>query len=100
MANAAAQIHIVSMAHSVEAEARKALNRLRRAVEKAEHELEAVGGALRPAEGSDFPADDFAAIQGKLADIQSFIDEQAQRLEEKILQHGGLEPGRLRRSSE
>jgi hypothetical protein len=85
-------------AHSVEAEARKALTRLRRAVEKAEHELEAVEGALRHAEGSDFPADDFATIQSKLADIQAFIDDQAERLEEKILQHGGLEPGRVRRS--
>ena len=60
------------MSGSVESEARKALNRLRRAVEKVEHEL---------------------------ADIQSFIEEQAERLEEKILHAGGLEPGRIRRSS-
>ena len=85
---------------SAEGEARKALNRLRRAIEKAEHELEAVEGALRNAEGKDFPADDFAAMQGKLSEVQSFIDDQAERLEEKILLSGGLEPGRIRRSSE
>ncbi len=83
---------------SVESEARKALNRLRRAVEKAEHELAAVEGTLRHAEGSDFPAAEFLSMQSKLADIQAFIDEQAERLEEKILQSGGLEPGRVRRS--
>ena len=87
------------MSGSVESEARKALNRLRRAVEKVEHELAAVEGALRPAEGNDFPAEAFAGVQGKLADIGSFIDEQAERLEEKILHAGGLEPGRIRRSS-
>jgi hypothetical protein len=85
---------------SAEGEARKALNRLRRAIEKAEHELEAVEGALRTAEGKDFPADDFAAMQTKLSEVQTFIDEQAERLEEKILLSGGLEPGRIRRSTE
>jgi len=85
---------------SAEGEARKALNRLRRAIEKAEHELEAVEGALRNAEGKDFPADDFTAMQTKLSEVQAFIEEQAERLEEKVLLSGGLEPGRIRRSSE
>jgi hypothetical protein len=87
------------MHNSVESEARKALMRLRRAVEKAERELAAVEGALRPAEGPDFPAEEFAAVQRRMAEICSFIDEQAERLEEKILHSGGLEPGRIRRSS-
>jgi hypothetical protein len=87
------------MKGSAEGEARKALNRLRRAIEKVEGELHALEGTLRHAEGSDFPADEFAAMQGKLTEIQSFIDEQAQRLEDKILHSGGLEPGRIRRSS-
>ncbi len=85
--------------NSVEGEARKALTRLRRALEKVEHELHAVEGALRHAEGSDFPADDFAEVQAKIVDVQGFINEQAERLEEKILHAGGLEPGRIRRSS-
>ncbi|MGH7467199.1 MAG: hypothetical protein ACRENP_04360 [Longimicrobiales bacterium] len=87
------------MRGSVEGEARKAIVRLRRAVEKVEHELDSVEGALRSVEGSDFPADGFADMQSKVADIAAFIGEQAERLEEKMLHAGGLEPGRIRRSS-
>lgn len=78
-------------------EARRALNRLRRAVEKAEQELGAVVGALRHAEGADFPAAEFAAAESQLQLVQQFIDEQEQRLQEKILHAGGIEPGRVRR---
>ena len=86
------------MKGSAESEARKALNRLRRALEKTSHELEAVRGALEHAEGTDFPHQDFDAAQQHLAGIESFIDEQAERIEEKILSAGGLEPGRVRRA--
>ena len=79
-------------------EARRALQRLRRAVEKTEAELAAVRGALRHAEGDDFPASDFDAAAGHAAVLATFCDEQAERLEDKILHAGGLEPGRLRRS--
>jgi hypothetical protein len=82
---------------SVESEARKALNRLRRALEKTRHELEAVAGALRSAEGSDFPQAEFDQAVGNLAAVETFVDEQAERIEEKILSSGGLEPGRIRR---
>jgi hypothetical protein len=84
---------------SVEGEARKGLNRLRRAVEKVEHELKLVADTLRHVEGADFPADDFATVQSRLADIQIFITDQDERLEDKMLHAGGLEPGRVRRSS-
>ena len=73
------------------------MNRLRRALEKAEQELAAVAGALRHAEGADFPADAFADAEAHLASVQQFIDEQSERLEEKILHAGGIEPGRIRR---
>lgn len=86
------------MSPSVESEARKALNRLRRAVEKARRELDGVRGALAHAEGADFPAEEFAAAGERLAALETFVDEQAERLEEKILHAGGLEPGRVRRS--
>jgi len=85
------------MKGSAESEARKALNRLRRAVEKTQHELDAVRGALESAEGSDFPHQEFDAASNHLAAIESFIDEQAERIEEKMLASGGLEPGRIRR---
>jgi len=86
------------MADSVEKEARRALVRLRRSVEKAMTELGATEGALRHAEGRDFPADAFAAAATNLDAVAAFIDEQAERLEEKILHSGGLEPGRVRRT--
>lgn len=85
------------MTHSIESEARKALTRLRRALEKTRHELEAVAGALQHAEGSDFPHADFDQAVGHLGAVESFVDEQAERIEEKILSSGGLEPGRVRR---
>ena len=86
------------MKGSAESEARKALNRLRRALEKTQHELEAVRGALQHAEGSDFPHNEFDDVQNHVAAIESFINEQAERIEEKMLATGGLEPGRIRRA--
>ena len=85
------------MKGSAESEARKALNRLRRALEKTSQELDAVRGALEHAEGSDFPHADFDGVQQHLDAIDAFIEEQAERIEEKILSGGGLEPGRIRR---
>jgi hypothetical protein len=86
------------MAGSAESEARKALNRLRRALEKTMHELEAVRGALQHAEGSDFPESQFEAARTHLSAVDTFVDEQAERIEEKMLSAGGLEPGRIRRT--
>ena len=80
-----------------QSEARKALNRLRRAAEKAERELEALAGALRHVEGSDFPADTYAEVADILGRILDFTDEEGARLQEKVLHAGGLEPGRVRR---
>ena len=84
---------------SAESEARKALNRLRRASEKSLRELEALDGALRRAEGDDFPAEAYDAVADHLDAVQLFCDEEAARLQAKILHAGGLEPGRVRRSS-
>jgi hypothetical protein len=85
------------MNRSVESEARKALMRLRRALEKTQHELEAVAAALRDAEGEDFPHADFDAAIANIHAVETFVDEQAERIEEKMLSSGGLEPGRIRR---
>lgn len=86
------------MEAGAEGEARKALARLRRALEKAERELDALAGALRHAEADDFPADAFAGARAQLQLVDGFAQEQAQRLAEKILLAGGLEPGRVRRT--
>jgi hypothetical protein len=82
---------------SAEAHARRALNRLRRAVEKAERELDALEGALRHAEGGDFPANAYAEQAEGLRRLLTFTDEEGDRLREKVLHAGGLEPGRVRR---
>ncbi len=87
------------MVDSAEKEARKALARLRRAVEKSQKELEGLVGAIRMAEGKDFPAEDYAEVEDRLQTVSDFLEEEGQRLEAKILQAGGLEPGRTRRSS-
>jgi hypothetical protein len=78
-------------------EARRALNRLRRALEKADGELAAVAGALRHAEAGDFPAPDFDEAAQRLQAVIDFVDAQEERLQEKMLHAGGIEPGRVRR---
>lgn len=85
---------------SAESEARKALQRLRRALEKSARELEALDGALRRAEGTDFPEEEYAKVAGRIDALCEFCDAEARRLQEKILHAGGLEAGRIRRSSE
>jgi predicted transcriptional regulator len=85
------------MSRPAESEARKALTRLRRALEKTQHELAAVAGALRHAEAEDFPNADFDRAVSNLDAIANFVEEQAERIEAKILSSGGLEPGRIRR---
>ena len=56
-----------------------------------------MSGALRHAEGSDFPADAYDAAERRLQELTSFVDDEGARLREKILHTGGLEPGRVRR---
>jgi hypothetical protein len=82
-----------------EAEARKALNRLLRAVEKSRREMEALAGAIRHAEGDDFPSDLYDEVAANLDRVTDFVHEEGRRLQDKILRAGGLEPGRVRRSS-
>ena len=87
------------MLESTEKEARKALARLRRAVEKSRKELDSLSGAIRHAEGDDYPREEYEGIRDRMNEILEFLDEEGRRLEEKILSAGGLEPGRISRSS-
>ena len=75
------------------------MTRLRRALEKAEAELNDVAGALRHAEAADFPAMDFDDAHEHVRLVIQFVDDQEQRLQEKILHAGGIEPGRVKRGS-
>jgi hypothetical protein len=83
---------------SVESEARKALNRLRRALEKSRKELTSLTGALRHAEGEDFPTEAYVEAETRIQEVLEFADGEGRRLQAKVLQAGGLEPGRVRRS--
>jgi hypothetical protein len=84
---------------SAGSEARRALNRLRRSVEKSARDLKSLESAIRHAEGEDFPSREYEEVRGRLDAVLDFLEEEGRRLEEKILQRGGLEPGRVRRSS-
>ena len=84
---------------TAEGEARRALSRLRRSVEKARRELRALRGALERAEGDDFPDDDYRECDEHLAAATEWVGQEEARLRAKVLQAGGLEPGRVRRSS-
>ncbi len=84
---------------TVESEARRALTRLRRSLEKSSRELDALSAAIRHAEGRDFPVEAYSEAERHLEALLAFCAEEAQRLQEKILETGGLEPGRVRRSS-
>jgi len=86
------------MATTVEKEVRRALNRLRRAVEKAERELDTVMATIRHAEASDFPEDAYEEAREWMSRVCSFADEESARLQMRVLESGGLEPGRVKRS--
>ncbi len=85
--------------NTAEREARKALVRLQRALEKTLRELTALERALCRAEGDDFPEGRYREVRLALEAAGRLLEEEAERLEEKILLQGGLEPGRVRRSS-
>lgn len=85
------------MSDTAESLARRALNRLRHAAEKALREMDDLEGALARAEGSDFPAGTYAAVRDRLGELIAFTEEEGRRLQEKVLHAGGLEPGRVRR---
>ena len=84
---------------TIESETRRALARLRRALEKSRRELDTLSGAIRHAEARDFPEERYAESEQSLEALLAFCTEEAERLENKVLTSGGLEPGRVRRSS-
>lgn len=83
----------------VEREARRALARLQRGVDKTRRELVALRGALETVEGEDFPQAEYDEIEQHLNAAGEFTAREGRRLQAKILMAGGLEPGRVRRSS-
>jgi hypothetical protein len=89
----------MSRTESPEKEARRALTRLRRSLEKSLREMDALDGAIRSAEGTDFPAEAYDEARDHVDRLLSFLNDEERRLREKVLAGGGLEPGRIRRAS-
>jgi hypothetical protein len=61
--------------------------------------MDALEGAIRRAEGDDFPVDDYDRARDGVAELLLFLELEERRLREKVLAGGGLEAGRLRRAS-
>ena len=83
-----------------EAETRRALARLRRAVEKARREIRGLREALDHSEAAGFPGDDYAEMAEHLAAVTELVNREQARQQAKILRTGGISPGRLRHSGE
>ncbi len=83
-----------------DAEARRALARLTRALEKAGRELDAFEGALRQVEGPGFSPTGCADARGHLGELVVFVEDEGERLRDLLLRAGGIEPGGLRSGSD
>ena len=80
-----------------EAETRRALARLRRAVEKARREVRGLRSTLHSSEADGFPGDNYAEMDEHLAAVTELVNREQARQRAKILRAGGIAPGRLRR---
>lgn len=72
---------------------------MRRSLEKARRELGVLRGTLERAEADDFPGDEYEDAGRRLDAVTEWLNQEEARLRAKVLQAGGLEPGRVRRSS-
>ncbi len=82
-----------------EGETRRALSRLRRAVEKARREIRALQQLLEQSEAEGFPGDDYAEMDEHLGEVIELVNREQARQQAKILRVGGIRPGKLRRAS-
>ena len=82
-----------------EAETRRALARLRRAIEKARREIRGLRELLDQSEAESFPGDDYAEIDEHLSAVTELVNREQARQQAKILRAGGITPNRLRRST-
>ncbi len=81
---------------SADSEARKALNRLQRALEKSRRELRSLSAALDQAGSAEHPAESYALADTHVEALLAFTREEGARLQERVLRGGGLDPERLR----
>ena len=83
-----------------EAETRRALARLRRAIEKARREIRGLRELLDESEAEGYPADDYAEMDDHLSSVTELIHREQARQQAKILRSGGIAANRLRRSTD
>ena len=81
-----------------EAETRRALARLRRAIEKARREIRGLRELLDRSEAESFPAEDYAEMDEHLSAVTDLVNREQARQQAKILRAGGIGPNRLGRS--
>ena len=81
-----------------EAETRRALARLRRAIEKARREIRGLRELLESSEAESFPADDYAEMDEHLSAVTELVSREQARQQAKILRAGGITANRLGRS--
>lgn len=80
-----------------DADIRRALNRLRRALEKARREIRGLREAIDQSEADGFPGDDYAEMDEHLVAVVELVHREQARQQEKILRAGGITTGRLQR---
>lgn len=80
---------------TTDADIRRALNRLQRALEKARREIRGLSEALEQSESDGFPGDDYAEMESHLAAVVDLVKREQARQQLKILRSGGIAPGRL-----
>lgn len=78
-----------------EAETRRALARLRRALEKARREIRGLRELLHQTEADGFPGDDYAEMDDHLVAVVEMVNREQARQQAKILRGGGISAGRL-----
>ncbi len=82
-------------AKHTDADTRRALARLLRAIEKARREVRGLRAALEQSEADGFPGDDYAAMDSHLVSALDLVKSEQTRQQLKILRSGGIAPGRL-----
>lgn len=83
-----------------EAETRRALARLRRALEKAKREVRGLREGLDESEADGYPGDEYAEMEEHLGAVTDLVNREQARQQAKILRAGGMASGGLRRSGE
>ena len=80
-----------------DADIRRALARLKRALEKSRREIRSLREMLEQSEADGFPGDDYAEMDELLGRVVAMAKSEQARQQAKVLRAGGLSPGQLGR---